>query len=375
MLSQNLLIILSFLLAFGSTLWLHPKMVHIARLKQITDNPDKRKLQRAPVPVLGGVVVFFGIVMGVGSISAHFDCRDAMFLFALMVLMLYTGTMDDIYGLTPRMRLCIEMIASLAIICGGGYSIDHFHGLWGIGPIPAWLSVPLTVVTVVGIINAINLIDGVNGLSSGYCMLACAIFGVFFWKTGDTMMTTLAFAAIGALIPFFIHNVFGNRMRMFIGDGGTLMMGMVLSLFVLRVLDMDYAAAVELAPTGDGTGRELGLIPFTLAVLSIPIFDTLRVMTRRMLRGTSPFRPDKTHLHHAFIELGCSHLKTTLSILGLNAAIVAEWYLLYRVGVSVSVQLYAVLVSALLCTAGVYLAIGNSRNKKSNCENRGCSND
>lgn len=349
-----LLPLVAFAVAFLSALWLHPKVVKVAKLKNITDNPDKRKLQREPVPVLGGTVVFFGIALGVGALSPYYELPGLMLMFTLMLLMLYTGTMDDILGLTPGLRFVIEILATLAVIYVGGYSIDNFHGLWGVGAITPWLGVPLTVVAAVGIINAINLIDGVNGLSSGYCIMSCAIFGGFFYLTDDMMMTILAAACIGALIPFFIHNVFGNRLRMFIGDGGTLMMGMVLSLFVLRVLDVDNDGVAELSLNASVSGREFGLIPFTLAVLSIPVFDTLRVMTMRIVRGTSPFSPDKTHLHHAFIDMGFSHFATTLSILGLNLAIVICMLLLYMFGAGVCMQFLLVLVLALCFTVGVY---------------------
>ena len=354
MMSLNLSVALSFAAAFLSALWLHPKVVKTARLKGITDNPDKRKLQREPVPVLGGIVVFFGIVLGTSIISPFCASHESTLIFALMLLMLYTGTLDDVFGLTPRTRFIIEICASLAVIAIGGFAINDFHGLWGLWAIPLWVGVPLTVVTVVGIINAINLIDGVNGLSSGYCMMACAIFGGFFAATGDMTMTVLAAAAIGALIPFFIHNVFGHRLRMFIGDGGTLTMGMLLALFVLRVLDGDNSMTFPLEREALSAGREFGFVPFTLSVLSIPVFDTLRVMTTRIMRGVSPFSPDKTHLHHAFIALGFSHLATTLSILGLNLVAVAGWYGLYVSGCGTQVQLYFVTAVSLLFTAGVY---------------------
>ena len=352
-LSNNpiLLPLIAFVVAFAAAVWLHPYVVRIAQLKGITDNPDKRKLQRAPVPVLGGVVVFFGIVSGLGLTAPYQDCPDMTLFFALMVLMLCIGTMDDILGLTPKLRLLVEIVAALIVIYVGGYQINDFHGLWGLDRISSWIGVPLTILTIVGIINAINLIDGVNGLSSGYCMLACAIFGCYFYQTEDLLMTVLAAGCIGALIPFFVHNVFGNRLRMFIGDGGTLMMGMVLSLFVLRTLDINRTDALPDA--------RFGLIPFTLAVLSIPVFDTLRVMIRRIMRGTSPFHPDKTHLHHAFIGMGFSHFKTTLSILSLNLLIVAGWSGLYRLGCTIDLQLCFVIVCALLFTVGVYLAARN----------------
>lgn len=348
--------LIAFFVACIAAIWLHPKIVKVAQLKGITDNPDKRKLQRQPVPVLGGVVVFFAIVLGMGLVCTFAPEPQLMFFFALMMLMLYVGTMDDIMGLTPKLRFLIEILAALAVIFLGKYQIDNFHGLWGIFHIPAWISIPLTVVTIVGIINSINLIDGVNGLSSGYCIMACAIFGAYFFFIGDTLLGTLAVACIGGLIPFFVHNVFGHRLRMFIGDGGTLMMGMILSLFVLRVLHVDapdVASEPELVANADKSG--FGLIPFTLSILSIPVCDTLRVMTRRILRGTSPFYPDKTHLHHAFIDLGCSHLQTTLCILTLNLAIVGLWYTLHAIGASLQIQVYAVAAAAVTTTCGFAL--------------------
>ena len=106
-----------------------------------------------------------------------------------------------------------------------------------------WVAVPLTVFACVGIINAMNLIDGVDGLSSGFCITACAIFSAVFFKAGDMMMFILSMALIGALIPFFMHNVFGERSKMFIGDGGTLVMGAVMSIFVVRVLGVGSPVA------------------------------------------------------------------------------------------------------------------------------------
>lgn len=337
------LLFIAFVMAVASASWLHPHVVKVAKLKGITDNPDKRKLQREPVPVLGGTVVFFGAVMGIGIISLQYDCPDLMFTFALMLLMLYIGTLDDIFGLTPRIRLIIEILAALIIIYVGGYRIGNFYGLWGLYHIASWISVPLTILTVVGIINAINLIDGVNGLSSGYCIMACAIFCGYFYLSGDMVMAGLAAACIGALIPFFIHNVFGRESRMFIGDGGTLMMGIVLSLFVLRILNEESAVF----------DPNFGLIPFTLATLAIPVFDTLRVMTTRIIKGISPFHPDKTHLHHAFIGFGFSHLGTTLSILALNLLILGGWLLLWLSGATINTQLYLVVGLTILILAGV----------------------
>lgn len=340
-------IIIPFFTALLLVGWIHPRLVKIALLKNIVDNPDARKLQRTPVPVLGGVAVFFGVVIAIGCMSSVVDCSGLPVVIMSMMAMLYTGTMDDILSLSPGLRFVIEIVVVLLLIFVGGYCIDDFHGLWNIGRFSYWCAVPLTVVAAVGIINAINLVDGVNGLSSGYCIMACLIFGTLFFLAGEAPMTILAAVSVGALIPFFLHNVFGKTSKMFIGDGGTLVMGVVMSVFVIAILQNGSRVAAYVNPN-------VGLVPFTLAVLSVPVFDTLRVMSTRILKGTSPFRPDKTHLHHMFIDLGCSHVATTLAILGVNMFVVLCWWALEASGFSIAVQLYAVIAVSLLVTSGLY---------------------
>ena len=340
-------IIIPFFTALLLVGWIHPRLVKIALLKNIVDNPDARKLQRTPVTVLGGVAVFFGVVIAIGCMSSVVDCSGLPVVIMAMMAMLYTGTMDDILSLSPGLRFVIEIVVVLLLIFVGGYCIDDFHGLWNIGRFSYWCAVPLTVVAAVGIINAINLVDGVNGLSSGYCIMACLIFGTLFFLAGEAPMTILAAVSVGALIPFFLHNVFGKTSKMFIGDGGTLVMGVVMSVFVIAILQNGSRVAAYVNPN-------VGLVPFTLAVLSVPVFDTLRVMSTRILKGTSPFRPDKTHLHHMFIDLGCSHVATTLAILGVNMFVVLCWWALEASGFSIAVQLYAVIAVSLLVTSGLY---------------------
>lgn len=341
------LILLPFCISLLLVLWIHPRLVKIALMKEIVDCPDARKLQRRPVPVLGGVAVFFGIVCGVGVVGTLEGTSGLFSVTVAMMIMLYTGTMDDILDLSPSLRFLIEICAVLLLFFVGGYCIDDFHGLWGLGVVPFAVALPLTLFAAVGIINAINLIDGVNGLSSGYGILSSLIFGVLFYSVGDTKMALLAAVTCGSLIPFFLHNVFGRYSKMFIGDGGTLVLGVVLSVYVTATLRHDSVAALYVAP-------DIGLIPFTLAVLAVPVFDTLRVMSTRIRKGRSPFSPDKTHLHHMFIELGCSHAMVTLAILLLNASVVVVWGTAALLGASIAVQLYLVVALGLVITFGLY---------------------
>lgn len=340
-------VLIAFFASMFAVMWIHPLVVRIAIEKNIVDNPDARKLQRIPIPVLGGCAVLFGILLGIGFTSAHCDCTSLLVTITAMTIMLYTGTMDDILELSPRLRFAIEIIVVAILIMANDQSINNFYGLWGLDVIPQWLAIPLTIFASVGIINAINLIDGVDGLSSGYGVMACIAFAILFYLAGDISMLTLAVVTAGSLIPFFLHNVFGKTSKMFIGDGGTLALGIVFSTFVINTL-------ADGSIVGEFVDSNFGLIPFTLAALSIPVFDTLRVMMARIVRRTSPFSPDKTHLHHLFIELGFSHAGTTVSILTLNSLIILLQLVSWMLGCSIDMQLYIVIGSSLLCTVGLY---------------------
>ncbi len=339
------LLTISFSVSLVLVAFIHSRVVKLAVKYKIVDKPDERKLQKVPVPVLGGVAIFCGGAVGLIVASFFTDLHVMWVVVPVMAVMLLTGLMDDLFGLSPWLRLAIEVGMAFCLVFFGGFCIDDFHGLACVYGIPFRVALPLTVFAAVGIINAINLIDGVNGLSSGFCVMASILFGVFFYTVGNVPMVLLAGVSAGALIPFFFHNVFGRKSRMFIGDSGTLAMGIVMSVFVCEVLRHDAAYGLD---------DRIGLIPFTLAVLCIPVFDTLRVMLTRMWRHTSPFHADKTHLHHMFIQLGCSHPMTTLAVLTLDFGVVVCWWILVVSGVSVDVQCLAVIGLSLLCTFGLY---------------------
>lgn len=339
-------IIIPFAVAFLATCWIYPKVLHIALDKNIVDNPDARKLQRTPIPVLGGASVFFGLMAGICSAMIVAYCASLFPVFGAMIIILAIGIIDDIIDLSPHVRFLIEIVLVLFLVFSTGNYIDNFHGLWAHNMIPMWFGVALTVFACVGIINSINLIDGVDGYSSGFCIMASLLFGVMFFLAGDLNMTMLAVMTIGALLPFFFHNVFGKRSKMFIGDGGTLVLGVVMSTFVVNVLTSNTRCNVF--------DSNLGLVPFALAVMCVPVFDTIRVMSARIARGKSPFYPDKTHLHHLFIDMKFSHIGTTAAILLLNLCVVAAWWIAYRSGASIEMQLYIVVALSILITFVFY---------------------
>ncbi|MBQ8274939.1 MAG: undecaprenyl/decaprenyl-phosphate alpha-N-acetylglucosaminyl 1-phosphate transferase [Bacteroidaceae bacterium] len=353
-------VLLSAIVAFTAVKWVYFKVLKIAKEKNLVDNPDARKLQKSPVPVVGGLAVFFGVVFGLlmGIViyyAFNQDVTGSATLFTStrllpvvlgMVIMLYVGTLDDILGLTPKSRFIIEILVVLGLIFASGSCIDSLHGLWGVYQFSWWIAVPLTVFAGVGIINAINMVDGVNGLSSGLCVTCSLLFGLAFLNAKDVTNAILAFSMSAALLPFFVHNVFGKSSRMFIGDAGTMVMGVLMTWFVICTMhDGGYIYA---------TSGNYCMTAFVLAFLAVPVADTLRVMTMRMMQGKSPFEPDKTHLHHAFVGLGISHSITALTEIFINLLVVGVWYLLVLLGMSVECQLYVVILVAAVLVWGTY---------------------
>lgn len=351
----------SSLSALFAVRWVYFKILKLAKDKGLVDNPDARKLQKFPVPVVGGLAVFFGLAFGMligcamyytfyDSINGHVTESTTMRLIHVilaMSIMLYTGCLDDILGLTPRTRFIIEILVILGVVFSSGACIDSLHGLWGVRDFSWWIAVPLTVFAGVGIINAINMVDGVNGLSSGLCITCSALFGSVFLYIGDIANAILAFTMVASLLPFFVHNVFGDKSRMFIGDAGTMIMGILMTWFVISIIRGGGYAGIFYG--------DVCVVAMVLAFLSVPVADTLRVMTMRVLKGKSPFSPDKTHLHHAFVAIGVSHSITALSIVLINLMVVATWYLTVKMGAPLECQLYSVILVAAILVWGTYI--------------------
>ena len=360
-------IVLPALVSVTAVHWIYFKVLKFAKMKNIVDHPNARKLQKAPVPVLGGMTVFFGLMVGalcglcllalrrggapedVGLSLA--EGRTLAPVLCAAAVMFFTGLMDDNLGLSPRSRLFIEVLTVLGLIYGSGACIDSLHGLWGIGQYSWAVGVPLTVVACVGIINAVNMVDGVNGLSSGLSITGSLLFCVAFVRRGETANAMLALTFAGALVPFLFHNVIGRMSKMFIGDAGTMVMGVLMSWFLISLLRHDAGSSTADCFAGANP------VAFALAVLCVPVADTLRVMAMRVAKGRNPFSADKTHLHHAFIRLCHSHSLTSIGEVGIGLSVVGVWILSVLLGAGAEAQLYAVIIAAALLVWGTYAVL------------------
>ena len=343
--------------AFVVTTLIYPYVLAFARKHNIVDNPSARKLQRVPVPVMGGTAVFIGFVTTV-IVGSFFLPSERMFKITSLLFVMYViGVWDDMKDVSAAFRFLIELLIIWLMIIMLGVELNDFHGFLGIDEIPDMVSVPLSLVAGVGIINAINLIDGVDGYCSTYGTMACISFAIIFFLAGAMPAFTLALITIGSLLPFFFHNVFGKTSKMFLGDGGSLMLGTLLAFFMFNTLTSGSLCDQRFDDSG------LSLAAFSLAVLAVPVFDTLKVMIFRVAHGQSPFHPDKTHLHHLFIEMNFSHLTTSLIIVTCNIAIIGILLLSWWLGAGPTLQVFVVIIAAMGFTWGFYFFMEAQRRK------------
>ena len=270
--------VITLFLSLGIVCVVHPCLVRFALKKGIVDSPNARKLNRTPVPVLGGVGVFIGFSIALYVISLVMSISLPNIYIVLLLLMVGVGFVDDLYDLRPSAKFAVQIVAVL-LLYFVSLRIDNLHGIFGIYELPMMVSLPLTLVACVGLINSLNLIDGIDGLSSGYSMVAAGLFAIWTYMQGGCVNFLVACALVGALIPFFVYNVFGKRNKMFLGDAGSYLLGVIFCVMMLDVL----------GSTSYGADMEAALVPFVFAVFSFPVLDTLRVMTMRICRGGGAF--------------------------------------------------------------------------------------
>ena len=314
----------SFLLSALLGLVVIPNILLISYKKRLFDQPDPRKVHSTPVPRLGGVSFFPVILITICFLTglryyAGFPLENlpaehtlCVFLFlAVGCMMLYlVGVADDLVGVGYRYKFVVQILASLLLVLSGEW-LNSLGGLFGIHSLPAVVGIPLSVLVIVYVTNAINLIDGIDGLASGLSCIALAALGLLHVLEGEVIYAMVAFATLGVLVPFFYYNVFGQVARgrkIFMGDTGSLTMGMILVTLAIRLSVYD--------PVKEAMFPSSAILAFSFLI--VPLFDVVRVVIHRVRTGHHPFLPDKNHIHHKFIALGYSHRKAMLIILAIS---------------------------------------------------------
>lgn len=296
------------LVSFALGLLGMPIIIRVAKAKGFVVRPNKRMSHTGEVPNVGGLNICFSFMLTYMLFEFNQMSQSQFFLIGLFAIM-SVGFIDDVLVLTPMAKLFGETLAGLALIGFADLRITHLHGLFGIteiGIIPSYL---ISLLILIAIINAVNLIDGIDGLASGLGILYCLFFAAYFGLVGDKSWSILGICMIGALAVFFIYNVFGHREKIFMGDSGSLLLGYLLTAFVFHFCEINAYHEVPEA-------LHMNAAPaVAICVLTVPIFDTIRVSLTRLKQHRSPFLPDKNHIHHLLLRTGLNHIQTTCVLL------------------------------------------------------------
>jgi UDP-GlcNAc:undecaprenyl-phosphate GlcNAc-1-phosphate transferase len=322
---------LAFFSSFLITFFAIPVVVRVSVAKNLFVLPNGRTSHKHATPTLGGIAMFAGILISsllfVGASSVY----NFQYAIAGGVIIFFFGIKDDLTPLTWKVKLFGEILAALFLIILGDFRITDFQGFLGIHQINYASSAIFTFIVLLGIVNAMNLIDGIDGLAAGLSFMAACIFGVWFVLTGDGAFAIIAIAVLGMLLAYLGFNVFGTSNKIFMGDTGALLLGYLMTIFVVVFTQHNIAL------TGPWHVHNAPVVAF--AILFIPLFDTMRVMSIRILKKRSPFSADRIHIHHRLLNLGLTHLQTTMVLMVINGIFILAVFLLQNLEIHLLIVL------------------------------------
>jgi UDP-GlcNAc:undecaprenyl-phosphate/decaprenyl-phosphate GlcNAc-1-phosphate transferase len=281
-----------------------PFIKKIAVKVNLVDKPNHRKVHTNAVPLIGGISIGFTILIvlivsgnRLGLLNEYLPILSSGFV------LLIVGVIDDKTDLSAKYKLVIQLLLAF-IIALSGTRISSFYGFLGVFEIATWAQYALTVVVITGVVNAFNLMDGVDGLVGGLSLLGFTMFLLSAIFYNDYFLGKISVIFIGAIIGFLKFNL-SKKKKIFMGDGGSLFLGFILVTFGIHFMEKQQAA--------NNYGYAY-LFLILVAFFSIPVLDSIRVYLGRIKEGNSPFKADKSHLHHLLLTAGLTHKKISLFV-------------------------------------------------------------
>lgn len=338
-------IIIAFLLAFITAYVITPYTMRLAKKVGAIDIPCDRRINKKPMPRLGGVAVIIGFIVSTiyliismviegGFGLSEYAIRIIGFFISIGILGIVCF-IDDCKDIKAIYKLIAQVVAALIVaVCGINIESIDFPVVNNIIQAQPWISYVLTIIWIVGITNAINLIDGLDGLSSGITLISCISLLVVFASNGSPLLSIILITALAGSITGFLPYNF-NPAKTFIGDTGSNFLGFSLAVISILGVAKTYTAIVIVAP---------------IIVLGLPIFDTLFAIVRRIYKGKSikaVFMPDKGHLHHRLMAKGYTQKEAVFILYGLSATLGMFAIILFESGIWKAIS-FALMVVAIV---------------------------
>ncbi len=313
-----------------------PVLKKVAVKINLTDKPNSRKLHQEPVPLIGGIAIAISVSMI--YLMSHFIfpvLREQLVVFFCAIILLIVGVIDDKFDLSAKFKLLIQLFCAF-VIATSGTRITSLFGLFGVYEIPVISQYLLTIVVICGVVNAFNLMDGIDGLAGELSVIGFSFIAVFAYLINDWSLFVLCVTFLGAIFGFLNFNL--RVKKIFMGDAGSLFIGTLLIGFSIHLLNHNLSL-LSSTPS---------LLYTIIGFFALPVLDSLRVYLGRLKKGYSPFKADKTHIHHLFLVMNLPHKKVSIIISIITLGILMFSLIVnYYLSITVSLILVVLLFSSL----------------------------
>ena len=350
----------SFLFSCIITLYAVPSLIKLAYKKRLFDDPalEERKIHKYRTPNLGGIAVLIAFAFTACLCIPGKVLPYANYIFASGLLIFSVGLKDDLAALNPYKKFLGQTVTALIVVYFADIRLTSFYGVFGIQDIHPVVSYPVTSLLIVFIINAFNLIDGINGLLGCVSMIVSLTFGYIFFRMEEYGLAILAVSMAGAVLGFLRYNL--GKARIFMGDAGAYTIGFIISVLAIQFIELNKPG--EAAALADPFSHAVPAV--AIAILIVPIFDTLRVIVIRLSQGKSPFTADRNHLHHRLLDTGMSHTQATLVLSAFNIVMIGTALSFHFIGTMellILIGIVALLMNTMLWLYDVRQVIARSQ--------------
>ncbi len=335
-------VILALITSFALTYLAIPSIINIAEKKNLMDEPGDRGSHSKKIPTLGGIGIFGGVLFSIVLWTPFNLFQDLQYILCAFIIIFLIGAKDDILPIDPFKKLAGQVFAGALIVFKANIRLTSLYGIFGLYEINYWVSVALSIFTILVIINSFNLIDGINGLSGSISTLIALVLGVWFLLVDHLEFAIIAFAMAGSVIAFLKYNI--TPAKIFMGDTGALFVGLICSILAIKFIELHQVEADSIYAFKSAPAVAIG-------ILILPLFDTLRVFTIRIIRGRSPMSADRNHIHHLLLDTGFSHMQATAILIVVNLFyifIVVKYQDLGNLNLLLLLILIAVLLTSIL---------------------------
>jgi len=333
-------------LAFVMSFFIIPSVIKIADIKHLYDSPNERKSHSSSIPTLGGLGIFSGFIVSTCLFSNFTAGHEIQYIVAALLIIFMMGAKDDIVDMSAKKKLLGQIVAAFIITYFGEIRLTSLYGVFNITDIPEWFSIAFSMFTIIVITNSFNLIDGVNLLAGSISIVITMTFGAWFFFHSFHNYSIMAAAMIGAVLAFLKYNF--TPAKIFMGDSGSLTVGFLVSIFAIQFIELNE---IVLARNMDVRFTIHSTPGMAIAIMIIPLYDTIRAFTLRVMRGKSPFEADRNHIHHKLLDLGFSHLQTSLILIAINFLFIVLGYelqFLNNTWLIIALILIAICISTIL---------------------------